>query len=64
MKQKTKQTAAANLLPNKSHETANISLLAHLQKLSTTTLNYYHTVQLDVRFKIRVSDWLIKRLLT
>ncbi len=33
------QTAAADLLPNESHATANISLLACLQKLSTATLN-------------------------
>ncbi len=31
--------AAADLLPEESHATANMSLLAHLQKLSTATLN-------------------------
>ncbi len=31
--------AAAELLPDKSHATANVSLLAHLQKLSTATLS-------------------------
>ncbi len=30
--------AAANLLPNEFHATANVSLLACLQKLSTTAL--------------------------
>ncbi len=33
------QMAAADLLPNESHATANVSLLARLQKLSTVTLN-------------------------
>ncbi len=32
------QMAAADLLPNKSHATVNIDLLARLQKLSTATL--------------------------
>ncbi len=33
--------ATADLLPNKSHATANVSLLARLKKLSTATLTYY-----------------------
>ncbi len=32
------QMAAAELLPNESHASANVSALAHLQKLSTATL--------------------------
>ncbi len=31
------QTAAVDLLPNQSHATANVSLLARLQRLSTAT---------------------------
>ncbi len=31
-------TAAVDLLPNKSHATANVTLLARLQKLSTASL--------------------------
>ncbi len=38
-RQQTKeQTAAADFLPNESHATANVSLLARLQKLSTAPL--------------------------
>ncbi len=33
--------AAADLLPNESHAKAIISLLAHLQSLSTATLSCY-----------------------
>ncbi len=34
---------AAQLLPNESHATANVSLLAHCQKLPTAALNsYFH----------------------
>ncbi len=36
------QTAAADLLPNESHATANVSLLACLQKLSTATLKIHN----------------------
>ncbi len=39
VKQEPAQTTAAELLRNESHATANVSLLACLQKLSTATLN-------------------------
>ncbi len=38
IKCKLAQTASADLLPNEFHATANVSLLARLQKLSTATL--------------------------
>ncbi len=38
IKRKPAQTAAVDLPPNKSRATANVSLLAHLQKLSTVTI--------------------------
>ncbi len=37
IKREPAQVAAADLLPNESHATANVSLLACFQKLSTAT---------------------------
>ncbi len=39
------QTAAEDLFTNKSHATANVSLLAHLQKFSTATLTLWKFVK-------------------
>ncbi len=47
MKREPAKTAAVDLLPNKSHATANISLLAPLQKLSTATFKREHNHPLE-----------------
>ncbi len=40
------QTTAVKLLPNESHDTANVSLLACLQKLSSATVTYLSSIWL------------------
>ncbi len=51
---KDHKKAAADLLPNRSHATANISLLAHLQKLSTATLSRTDFIGVCTEFHLDV----------
>ncbi len=59
MKCEPAQTAAADLLPNECHATANISLLARLQKLPTATLS---TNRCNSHFSLHESETFLKTL--
>ncbi len=54
------QTAAAELLPKESHATANVSLLAGLQKLSTATL-IWKPPAADQTQETGETSWLVKK---
>ncbi len=41
--------AAANVLPNESHATAKVSLLACLKKLSTATLSWLFKILIGIQ---------------